>query len=123
MAAVMASQFCSETLEELSHLVNLHGTFKLIMTVLNLFFAALATMANILLATCAIWKSSSMSQNIRILLLNLALSDLTVGSLAQVMFGVITAVIGTFRSEYEYDYEYEFSVLSTRTLKNVDLQT
>ena len=28
-----------------------------------------------------------------------------------------------FRSEYEYDYEYEFSVLSTRTLKNVDLET
>ena len=31
--------------------------------------------------------------------------------------------IGNFRSEYEYDYEYEFSVLSTRTLKNVDLET
>ena len=31
--------------------------------------------------------------------------------------------VETFRSEYEYDYEYQFSVLSTRTLKNVDLQT
>ena len=31
--------------------------------------------------------------------------------------------IGNFRSEYEYDYRYEFSVLSTRTLKNVDLET
>ena len=31
--------------------------------------------------------------------------------------------IGNFRSEYEYDYEYEFSVLSTRTLKNVGLET
>ena len=35
--------------------------------------------------------------------------------------------MGYFRSEYEYDYEYEyeyeFSVLSTRTLKNVDLET
>ena len=31
--------------------------------------------------------------------------------------------IGNFRSEYEYDYEYEFSLLSTRTLKNVDLET
>ena len=39
--------------------------------------------------------------------------------------------LGNFRSEYEYeyeyeydyDYEYEFSVLSTRTLKNVDLET
>ena len=32
-------------------------------------------------------------------------------------------ILGNFRSEYEYGYEYEFSVLSTRTLKNVDLET
>ena len=32
-------------------------------------------------------------------------------------------IVGNFRSEYEYDYEYEFSVLSTRTSKNVDLET
>ena len=32
-------------------------------------------------------------------------------------------ILGNFRSEYEYDYEYEFSVLSTRTSKNVDLET
>ena len=31
--------------------------------------------------------------------------------------------IGNFRSEDEDDYEYEFSVLSTRTSKNVGLQT
>ena len=31
--------------------------------------------------------------------------------------------LGNFRSEYLYDYEYEFSVLSTRTLQNVDLET
>ena len=31
--------------------------------------------------------------------------------------------LGNFRSEYDYDYEYEFSVLSTRTSKNVDLET
>lgn len=47
LRAVMASQFCSETLE------------------VPLFSAAVATMENILV-TCAIWKSSSMSQNFRI---------------------------------------------------------
>ena len=31
--------------------------------------------------------------------------------------------IGTFRSEDEDNYEYEFSVLSTRTSKDVGLQT
>ena len=38
-------------------------------------------------------------------------------------FDVLCDLLGNFRSEYEYDYEYEFSVLSTRTLKNVDLET
>ena len=42
--AVMASQFCSETLEVPSQLGNLHGTFILIMTVLTLFSAVVATM-------------------------------------------------------------------------------
>ena len=37
--------------------------------------------------------------------------------------GRLTDSLGNFRSDYEYDYEYEFSVLSTRTLKNVDLET
>ena len=36
---------------------------------------------------------------------------------------VVGKSLGNFRSEYEYDHEYEFSVLSTRTLKNVDLET
>ena len=41
------------------------------------------------------------------------------------LLGKLSAVmvLGNFRSEYEYDYEYEFSVLNTRTLKNVDLET
>ena len=32
-------------------------------------------------------------------------------------------LLGTFRLEDEDDYEYQFSVLSTRTSKNVGLQT
>ena len=37
--------------------------------------------------------------------------------------GRYVTVLGTFRSEDEDDYEYEFSVLSTRTSKNVGLET
>ena len=36
---------------------------------------------------------------------------------------LLLIIVGTFRLEYEYDHEYEFSVLSTHTLKNVDLET
>ena len=35
----------------------------------------------------------------------------------------VHVIIGTLRSKDEDDYEYEFSVLSTRTSKNVGLQT
>ena len=35
----------------------------------------------------------------------------------------VVMILGTFRSEDEDDYEYEFSVLSTRTSKNVDPET
>ena len=41
----------------------------------------------------------------------------------QTALSVGSTLLGTFRSEYEYDYKYEFSVLSTRTLKNVDVET
>ena len=36
---------------------------------------------------------------------------------------LLLLVLGTFRSEDEDYYEYEFPVLSTRTSKNVGLQT
>ena len=35
----------------------------------------------------------------------------------------LSQILGTFRSENECNFEYEFSVLSTRTSKNVGLQT
>ena len=44
----------------------------------------------------------------------------TISKLVVVLIGVS---IGTFRSEDEDDYECEFSVVSTRTSKNVGLQT
>lgn len=88
----MATQLCSLMLQELSQLVHLHGTFMVIMTVSNFFFALVATIGNLLVIT-AIWKASSMLPNIKKLLLNLALSDLAVGSLAQLMFGIIIAII------------------------------
>ena len=34
-----------------------------------------------------------------------------------------STTLGTFRAEEEDNYVYEFSVLSTRTSKNIDLQT
>ena len=36
---------------------------------------------------------------------------------------MVELALGTFRSEDEDDYEYEFSVLSTRTSKNVSLES
>ena len=91
--AVMASQLCSETLEVPSHLGNLHGTFILIMTVLTLFSAAVATMEIFL--SPVLFGNPLQCHRISGYChrLNLALSDLVVGSLAVIIFVVITAVM------------------------------
>ena len=47
----------------------------------------------------------------------------TITMITMVVTKMSMITIGNFRLEYKYDYEYEFSVLSTRTLKNVDLET
>ena len=79
-------------MEELAKLVHVHSTFMLTFSVLNLMFSFVAILGN-LLAIRALWKASSIPVNLKKLLLSLAFSDLAVGLFAQIMFGVIIAVM------------------------------
>ena len=100
----MADQFCTHELEELSQLIRLHGTFLLIFCVFYFIFSLIAVLGNLLVIR-AVWKTSSMPSNMKKLFLSLALSDLAVGMLAQLIYGVIFAVMlrmaanGNFRFE------------------------
>lgn len=83
----MAAEFCIQKVEEYRKLIRHNETFMLVFCVLNLIFPLVAVLGNLLVIR-ALWKSSSIPANLRKLFLSLAVSDLAVGLLAQLMFGV-----------------------------------
>ena len=89
----MASKFCTRTLKILSDLVQFHSPFMLACyCIFNLVFSVVAVLGN-LLVIHALWKSSSIPATVKKLFLSLALSDLAVGMLPQLMWGIIIAVM------------------------------
>ena len=100
----MATQFCNQESEKLAQVPNHHGAFILTFCVLNLIFALVTSLGNILVI-CALWNASSIPANVKKLLLSLAFSDLLVGVISQLMLGVITGVI---RTEVNGNKNYDF---------------
>ena len=98
----MVSSYCSLKLQEASLLIRFQPLFTLFFCVLNFLFALVATVSN-LLVICALWKASSIPSNLKKLLLNLAFSDLAVGSFVQPMFSIVMAVmLSTNSSDFDY---------------------
>ena len=89
----MASKFCTRTLKILSDLVQFHSAFMLACyCIFNLVFSVVAVLGNLLIIH-ALWKSSSVPATVKKLFLSLALSDLAVGMLPQLMLGIVMAVM------------------------------
>ena len=89
----MASKFCTRTLTILSDLVQFHSAFMLACCcIFNVVFSVVAVLGNLLIIH-ALWKSSSIPATVKKLFLSLALSDLAVGMLPQLMWGIIIAVM------------------------------
>ena len=88
----MASKFCVEELSEQLSLVDSHRSFIEAFCILNLTFALIAALEN-LLVFHALWKSSTIPATVKKLFLSLVVSDFAAGILAQLMFGVIIAVM------------------------------
>ena len=101
----MASQICTQKLAENTKLVHFHETFMLIFCVLNLAFSLVATVGNLLVIR-AIWKASSIPANLKKLFLSLAVSDLAVGLFAQLMFGVIVALMLNMAASGNYNFVF-----------------
>lgn len=89
---IMVVQLCTLKLEEYITLVNFDGTFMLVFCVLNLTFSVVATLGNLLVIR-ALWKASSISATLKNLFLSLAVSDLAVALIPQLILGVNIAVI------------------------------
>ena len=88
----MNEQFCSAKLGDFVQLVNFQKAFMLLFCLLNFVFSLVATLGNILLIR-ALVKASSIPIIVKKLFLNLAISDLAVGLLVQLMAGIISAVM------------------------------
>ena len=101
----MAAEFCTQKVEEYRKLIRHNETFMLVFCVLNLIFPLVAVLGNLLVIR-ALWKSSSIPANLRKLFLSLAVSDLAVGLLAQLMFGVINAVMLKMAEDGNYDISF-----------------
>ena len=101
----MATQFCTNKMEEYAQLVRFKGTLILTLCVLNLHFSLVATVGNLFVIR-ALWKASSIPPTIRKVFLSLAFSDLAVGSLVQSMRGVIIAVMLRMATNGNYNFGF-----------------
>ena len=101
----MGAHFCIKKSEEYRKFLYFHETDILAFCVLNLFFSLLATVRN-LLAIRSLWKASSIPANLKKLYLSLAFSDLGVGLIALLMFGVIVSLMLNMAANANYNFEF-----------------
>ena len=101
----MADKVCTLRLEHLVHVILQYRVFMLTLCVLNITNSFVASLGNLLVVR-ALWKSCSMPSNLKKFFLSLALSDLAVGLFAQLMYGVIIAVLLTITANENYDLDH-----------------
>ena len=108
----MGAPFCNQKLEEYLVLLHRHRPVLLAFCVLNLGFAVLATMENVLVIH-ALRSSSTLPGNLKKMFLSLAFSDFAVGLLGQSMLGIITAIMLKMTANGNYDLDFLCPTLIT----------
>lgn len=108
----MVALFCNQKLEEYHVLLHGHRPVLLAFCVLNLGFAVLATVENVLVIH-ALRSSSTLPGNLKKMFLSLAFSDFAVGLLGQSMLGIITAIMLKMTANGNYDLDFLCPTLIT----------
>ena len=108
----MGALFCNQKLEEYHVLLHRHRPVLLAFCVLNLGFAVLATVENVLVIH-ALRSSSTLPGNLKKMFLSLAFSDFAVGFLGQSMLGIITAIMLKMTANGNYDLDFLCPTLIT----------
>ena len=108
----MVALFCNQKLEEYHVLLHRHRPVLLAFCVLNLGFAVLATVENVLVIH-ALRSSSTLPGNLKKMFLSLAFSDFAVGFLGQSMLGIITAIMLKMTANGNYDLDFLCPTLIT----------
>lgn len=100
----MVVKLCILKLEEYKALAHFHGTLMIVFCVFNLTFSVVATLGNLLVIR-ALWKSSTISATLKYLFLSLAVSDLAVALVPQLVLGVNIAVISQMVASENYNFD------------------
>ena len=108
----MGALFCNQKLEEYHVLLHRHRPVLVAFCVLNLGFAVLATVENVLVIH-ALRSSSTLPGNLKKMFLSLAFSDFAVGLLGQSMLGIITAIMLKTTANGNYDLDFLCPTLIT----------
>ena len=108
----MGALFCNQKLEEYNVLLHRYRPVLLAFCVLNLGFAVLATLENVLVIH-ALRSSSTLPGNLKKMFLSLAFSDFAVGFLGQSMLGIITAIMLKMTANGNYDLDFLCPTLIT----------
>ena len=77
----------------------------LMFCIINLALSVVATLGNAIVIF-ALWKASSIPATLKKLFLNLAVSDFAVGLFAQLMLGIIIAVMLNMAARGEYNFDF-----------------
>ncbi|XP_078364172.1 adenosine receptor A3-like [Oculina patagonica] len=108
----MVAQFCTQRLEANAKLVHFHETFLKVYCAANLVFSCAAIFGNVLVIR-ALWKASSIPPTLKKLFLSLAVSDLAVGLIGQLMFGVIGLVMLNIAASGNYNFKFFCPIILT----------
>ena len=100
----MAAELCNNKLAENEKLLHFNGTFMIAFCVLNLALSLVATLGNYVVIR-ALSKASSTPGTLKKLFLNLAVSDFAVGLFAQLMLGIIIAVMLNMAASGNYNFD------------------
>lgn len=99
----MIDRICAHRLEGLKQVVLHHRVLMITLCVFNIINSFVATFGN-LIVIHALWKSTSMTSNLRKFFLSLAFSDLAVGLFAQLTYGIIIAVMLKIAANDNYNF-------------------
>lgn len=109
----MVAQLCDYKLQEEVNLILFHQAFMTSLCLMNI-VSSFVTIVGNLLVIPALWKSSSLTLSMKVLFLNLTVSDLAVGLCAQPMFIIITCLM--LSTEQNGGHNFDFLCPITMTL-------
>ena len=101
----MVAKLCEYKLREEVNLVLLQQAFMTSLCLMNI-VSSLVTIVGNLLVIPALWRSSSLTLGMKVLFLNLAVSDLAVGLCAQPMFVIITCLMLNMAQNGDHDFDF-----------------